>query len=238
MTYEEKYEKTSGAHVDGSSVARSILQSSLFFLIFVALTSAQIRAQVSSGESGSADQSGAPSDGDYKLRKGDNQFGVWVAGSFKAPTLIGNTAYRPTTMLGLRYGRVVGSIGGVTFTYVADLIPVQVVFDREDGQTARRTVYGVSVNYAGMKISILRRSRVKPFVGISGGVIVYSRPIPHDGRKLNLTYSLDGGVDIFIRKKRALTIGYKFYHVSNAFTAERNIGTNDNMITVGYSFLR
>ena len=238
MTDEGEYGKMRGAHVDRSCVARSVLQASLFFLIFVALNTVQIRAQVSSGESGSAAQSGAPSNGDYKLKRGDNEFGVWGAGSFDAPTLIGNTAYRPTAMLGLRYGRVVGTTDWATFAYVVDVIPVQVVFDQEDGRGARRNVYGVGVNYGGLKMSFLRRSRVKPFAGISGGLIAYSRPVPLEGRKLNFTYSLDAGLDIFTGKKRALTVGYKFYHVSNAFTGKTNIGTNDNMINIGFSFFR
>ncbi|CAN5582255.1 hypothetical protein BH20ACI3_BH20ACI3_42360 [soil metagenome] len=238
MTNEEEHEKMRGYQVGRSCVARRILQASLFFLVFMAWNSIQIRAQLPSGESGSSAQSGDPGGADYKLRRGNNEFAVWGAGSFDAPTLIGNTAYRPTAMLGLRYGKVVGTTDWATFTYVADLIPLQVVFDQEDGQAARRNVYGVGANYGGLKMSFLRRYRVKPFAGISGGLIVYSRPVPLEGRKLNLTYSLDAGLDIFTGKRRALTVGYKFYHVSNAFTAKTNVGTNDNMISLGFSFFR
>lgn len=141
-------------------------------------------------------------------------------------------------MLGLRYGRIVGTNHLGTLEYVADIIPIQVVFDQEDGRGTGGNVYGVGINYGGLKVSYLRRSRVKPFISVSGGLIVYTRPVPLKGRKLNFTYSLDGGLDIFTDKKRALTVGYKFYHASDAVHTKANIGTNDNMISIGFSFFR
>jgi hypothetical protein len=153
------------------------------------------------------------------------------------PTPFGTT-YRPIAMLGLRYGRIVGTNHLGTLEYVADIIPIQVVFDQEDGRGTGGNVYGVGINYGGLKVSYLRRSRVKPFISVSGGLIVYTRPVPLKGRKLNFTYSLDGGLDIFTDKKRALTVGYKFYHASDAVHTKANIGTNDNMISIGFSFFR
>jgi len=95
-----------GYQVGRSCVARRILQASLFFLVFMAWNSIQIRAQLPSGESGSSAQSGDPGDADYKLWRGNNEFAVWGAGSFDAPTLIGNTADRdvgPQVWEGCRY---------------------------------------------------------------------------------------------------------------------------------------
>jgi lipid A 3-O-deacylase PagL len=233
----KKNTKKTRVYVGRSFLARSISQASLFFLIFGALNLVQIRAQASSGESSLAAQSGAPKDDDYKLRRGDNEFAVWGAGSFDAPTPIGST-YRPIAMLGLRYGRILGANHLGTLEYVADVIPIQIVFNPQNVRGAGDCVYGVGINYGGLKVSYLRRSRVKPFVGVSGGLIVYTRPVPLEGRKLNFTYSLDAGLDIFTSKKQALTVGYKFYHASNAVTTNANIGTNDNMISIGFSFFR
>lgn len=176
----------------------------------------------------------------YRLSKGMNEFGAWMAGSFNSATPIGNTAYRPTLRLGLRYARIVGTTRWATFAYVMDLVPVEVVFNQESAQVAgqpphRSNVYGLGGNYGGLKISFLRRARVKPFAGFSAGLIYYSRPVPLNGRRLNFTYELSGGVDIFLKPKRALTLSYQFYHVSNLFTAPANIGTNDNLIRIGFS---
>jgi len=179
----------------------------------------------------------APKDCEYRLVKGDTEFAVWGASSFDAPTLIGST-YRPLAMLGLRYGRIVGTNHLGTLEYVADVIPLNLVFNQRDGRGIVGKVYGVGINYGGLKVSYLRRSRVKPFVSMSGGLVFYARPVPREGRKLNFTYSLDFGVDIFASKKKALTFGYKFYHASDGVHRNENIGTNDNMISIGLSFFR
>ncbi len=141
-------------------------------------------------------------------------------------------------ILGLRYGRIVGTNHLGTLEYVADIIPIQVVFNQKGVRGTRGDVSGVGINYGGLKVSYLRRSRVKPFVGVGGGLLLYARPVPLEGRKLNLTYSLDAGLDIFTGKKQALAIGYKFYHASDAIHTKANIGTNDNMISIGFSFYR
>jgi hypothetical protein len=73
--------------------------------------------------------------------------------------------------------RILGTTPWATFEYVADFIPLEAVFDQPaSGGAARSSVYGIRVNYGGLKIDLLRRSRVKPFTGISGGVIRYSVP--------------------------------------------------------------
>lgn len=215
----------------------SVFQASLFLLISVALTPDQVRAQVSGGDPASGARVGAAKDEDYRLWRGDGEFTVWAAGSFDAPTPIGST-YRPITILGLRYGRIVGTNHLGSLEYVADIIPLQTVFDQKDGRGTRGNVFGVGINYGGLKVSYLRRSRVKPFVGVSGGLLIYARPVPPEGRKLNFTYSLDAGLDIFTRKRRALSLGYKFYHASDVVNRRANIGTNDNMISLGFSFYR
>lgn len=216
--------------------------SFVFLTALVTCAASSAYAQGSSDPATASAQTGSDatrSEPPYRLKKGTNEFGVWVAGSFNAPTPIGNSAYRPTLKTGLRFGRILGTTSWATFEYVADFIPLEVVFDQPaSGGGARSNVYGIGVNYGGLKVALLRRSRVKPFMGISGGVNSYSRAIPVNGRKVNLTYELNGGIDVFLRPKRALTIGYKFYHMSNAFTATSNIGTNDNMVTVGFSLFR
>lgn len=220
-----------------SAVTRSILPTSLFCLAFLAVNPIQIGAQVSNAEFNPGTQVVSPKDGEYRHLRGDTEIAVWGAGSFDAPTLIGST-YRPLAMLGLRYGRILGTNHLGTLEYVADVIPLNLVFDQPDGRGGVGNVYGLGINYGGLKVSYLRRSRVKPFVGISGGLVFYARPVPREGRKLNVTYSLDFGVDIFASGKQALSVGYKFYHASDAVHRNANIGTNDNMISIGFSFFR
>ncbi len=51
---------------------------------------------------------------------------------------------------------------------------------------------------------------------------------------LNFMFDVGGGVRI----GRAVTLGYKFLHISNANTTSFNPGLDNNVIYAGYSFVR
>ncbi len=224
-------------HLGRSCAVPRVLRVLPPFFLLMMFNSVELCAQVSDGELCSTYRAGHSRAEDYRLKRGDHEVGIWGAGSFDSPTPIGST-YRPVAMLGLRYGRILGTNQLGTLAYVADLIPIQIVFDQENGRSTGRKVYGTGINYGGLKISYLRRSRVKPYAGGSGGLVFYTRPVPLEGRKLNFTYSLDVGIDIFTAKKRTLTVGYRFYHASNGVNTRANVGTNDNLISIGFSFFR
>lgn len=169
----------------------------------------------------------------HELTRSTNEYAVWAAGSIESPS-IGNTAYRSTALVGLRYGRVVGVKKQIGFEYTFDFVPVEAVFNAETGHF----VYGFGVWPGGIKMNFGQRSRVRLFVGANGGVVGYTQAVPTNGRRLNFAVNLDGGMHIFMLRGRALTVSYKYHHVSNAFTAPVNIGTNVNMVTFGLSLFK
>jgi hypothetical protein len=57
-------------------------------------------------------------------------------------------------------------------------------------------------------------------------------PVP-DARRFNFTAEGGAGVEIPSRDGRALVVGYKFQHLSNAGTALQNPGFDTHLVYVG-----
>ena len=66
----------------------------------------------------------------------------------------------------------------------------------------------------------------------------FARPVLSPrGSQLNFTIHYGGGVQVFTSAHRAITLGYKYHHMSNAEIAD-NPGTDSNMVYIGWSFFR
>jgi opacity protein-like surface antigen len=52
------------------------------------------------------------------------------------------------------------------------------------------------------------------------------------------TIDFGGGVNIFLRQRQALTLGYRYQHLSNANISAHNPGTDANTFYVGVSRFR
>lgn len=175
------------------------------------------------------------------LRRGVNEWGIWGAISIKSRTPIGNTIYRTTWLAGIRYGRVVGTKLHTAFEYTFDFVPMELVLNDPsgppvDGLEPTHNVYGFGVWPAGIKFILREGCRIKPFLGINSGLVLFNSAVPWEGRRANIAGNLDAGIHYMLREDRALTIAYKYHHVSNAYTADRNVGTNVNMLMIGYSW--
>jgi hypothetical protein len=101
-------------------------------------------------------------------------------------------------------------------------------------------VYGFAVAPIGSTVEFGRR-RVRPFAEFIGGVIASTEPFPvnlPNATGLNFLFDLGGGIRWYIGTRRALSLGYRFLHISNANTTSFNPGVDNNVIYFGYSFLR
>ena len=101
-------------------------------------------------------------------------------------------------------------------------------------------VYGVAVLPVGFTAYFGRRT-VQPFLETHGGVIASAEPIPINATNatgLNFLFDFGSGVRFRIGDRRAINLGYKFLHISNANTTNFNPGVDNNVIFVGFSLLR
>ncbi len=77
-------------------------------------------------------------------------------------------------------------------------------------------------------------SRVSPFVGAVGGALLFSERVPTTrAARFNFTASTELGLRIGPPDEPAITIAYRFHHLSNAGTAGENPGVASHLVTVG-----
>jgi opacity protein-like surface antigen len=105
--------------------------------------------------------------------------------------------------------------------------------------TTRITTYGGGANPVGFELHVRPRRRIQPFAFGSGGFLLFTHEEPvNRSSAFNFSFAIGGGVDIQTHEKRALTLGYKLVHFSNANLGSRNPGVNANFLYVGYRFGR
>ncbi len=164
-----------------------------------------------------------------------HEFRFFAGYSPQTATLIGVTTDRRFAMAGFSYSYRCWVWSFVSIGYTAGVMPAAILIEPS------HAVYGVAVTPVGFTFEFIRRRRVYPFVEFNGGVIASTEPIPErglDATGLNFLIDLGGGVRWKVGRRSAVTLGYKFLHISNAFTTSFNPGVDNNVFYAGYSFLR
>lgn len=179
-----------------------------------------------------------------------NEFGIWGGISFDAPTWIGKTRDARFGNIGLRYGRVLAANESLAFSWTIDAVPVAVlsvnrftIVPTGSGsftvQRTREHTYGAGLSPIGLKLNFRRSQMVQPFASGSGGFLYFSKDVPVPGAKrFNFTFDFGGGVQIVRNSGRAITIGYKYQHISNGDRSPINPGGDVQMIYGGFSIFK
>jgi hypothetical protein len=108
----------------------------------------------------------------------------------------------------------------VSLEHTLDIFPAAVVFEPERVRRGRSTFYGAGLSPIGFKLNFAQDSWIKPFVAASVGFLYFQEdvPVPRSAR-FNFTPEIGLGVQFFLTPKRAVTLGYKLHHISNATPA-------------------
>jgi hypothetical protein len=187
----------------------------------------------------------------YKIEKNSNEFGFWAGGAFNATNIFGGitpaeSEGRKLLLVGLRYGRTFATTKRVSYQYTFDAIPVAVAFRdivrRTQGAvtvTTRENVYGAGITPLGFQVNFGQQKKVKPFVHINGGLLVFTKPVPlPDAGKFAYVGETGTGVRVFTSQDRALTFGFKFHHISNGNRSGSNRGLNEFVFYAGFSIFK
>ena len=166
-----------------------------------------------------------------------NEFGLWGGGSPDSFDFIGTVEDRELLLFGLRYGRVLGAWESVSLEYTLDIIPAAVVFEPASVRRGSSNIYGAGLSPLGFKLNFGQESWIKPFLAASVGFLYFEKdiPVPRSSR-FNFTPELGLGAQFFIAPKKALTLGYKWHHMSNANTGRSNPGMDSHVFYAGFSF--
>jgi hypothetical protein len=99
-------------------------------------------------------------------------------------------------------------------------------------------VYGFAITPLVFTADFGRGRDVYPYIETNEGIIASSEPIPINvsgATGLNFLIDLGGGVRIKMGERHAISLGYKFLHISNGFTSAVNPGVDNNVFYAGFS---
>lgn len=103
----------------------------------------------------------------------------------------------------------------------------------------RKRVYGSGLSPVGFQIDFRPLHRVQPFLSADAGFIYFSdRVLSPQGSRFMYTIDYGAGLNIFHHRSQAITIGYRYQHLSNANISLHNPGTDANTFYVGVSRFR
>ena len=101
----------------------------------------------------------------------------------------------------------------------------------------RETKYAIGLAPIGFQGNFRPKKKLQPFVGLSLGFLPFTETVPNvTGKKLNFRTEGGFGIDYRLANKKAVTFGYKFYHISNASRGIENPGYDAQIFYVGYTF--
>jgi len=186
---------------------------------------------------------------DYET--GKNEFTVWGGFSPDSSTVFKGTGRTRDARFGIvavRYSRRFNTGDTVNLKYTADFVPaaflnypdIEITPVPPNGfsiNQVRPTRYAFGVAPLGLQANFRPRKKIQPFVGASGGLLYFNERTPnYVGTKFAFTADVGGGVEFKLKDKRAFTIGYKYYHISNGDRGLENPGFDNNVFYVGYTF--
>lgn len=197
-------------------------------------------------------QSASADDSPYRLKRGDNEFGFWGGGAFTATTVFGGLTdaeadERGFVIAAFRYGRTLAANQSMALQYTLDAIPLAVATGNIESSTTvggvttfqRSSAYGAGVTPLGLQLDFANNSRVKPFIHINGGLLVFNEAVPlPDAGKLALIGETGAGLRIFTSERRAVSLGVRFHHISNGDSAGSNRGLNQFIVYAGFSIFK
>lgn len=179
-----------------------------------------------------------------------NEFGIWGAISFDATTWIGKTPDARFGNIGLRYARVLAANDNLAFSWTIDAVPVAVLSVNQftivpagpgslTVQRRRDHTYGTGLSPIGLKLNFRRKQMLQPFASGTAGFLYFSKDVPVAGAKqFNFTFDFGGGLQFVRNSGRAITVGYKYQHISNANRSPINPGVDVQMLYGGFSIFK
>jgi hypothetical protein len=181
----------------------------------------------------------AQSSGDAK-----NEYSVWGGYSPDSNTWMPAFGRSPDTRFGIvafRYSRRFNNGDKVNLKYTADVVPVAVLNfpDFLPVPPVRKTAYAFGVTPLGIQANFRPRKRYQPYWTLAGGFMWFNEHVPNIlGTQFHFTADIGGGVEVKLHEKRAVSIGYKYYHISNGSRGQINPGFDNNVFYLGYTFFR
>ena len=173
---------------------------------------------------------------------GKNELMVWGGMSPDSTTafkVFGRTEDARFGLVSLRYSRRFNNSDVVNLKYTGDVTPIAILDFRQPfiAPEVRTSTYGFGTAPFGIQAVFRPRKKVQPFVGLNGGFLYFNKQVPGVfGTHFQFTAAVEGGIDIRLKNRKAVTLGYKYFHISNGNRGIINPGIDNNVFYAGYTF--
>jgi hypothetical protein len=180
-----------------------------------------------------------------------SEVGLWASHSVAAGTVLGKIPHGRLRMLGLRYqyrlmptpAQSQDGYEGATLTFTADFVGAGLhlprratpgsYFTNGPSTGTALTTTGLGLYPMGLRL-LSDGGTVRPFLAGHTGLMYFSAAVPDPrGRQLNFAAALGGGLSVSLSGRIALTIGYRYHHLSNGFRGSINPGFDANVLYFG-----
>jgi hypothetical protein len=103
----------------------------------------------------------------------------------------------------------------------------------------RKRTYGSGLSPVGFQWDFFPSKRVQPFFSGDGGFIYFmDKVLSPQGSQFMYTVDFGTGINIFRKERQAVSIGYRYQHLSNANISVHNPGMDANTFYVSVSRFR
>lgn len=161
---------------------------------------------------------------------------VGVAHNSPVSRLLGTIPGRDHLFIGVAAATPVLRWRDVRLCYVAQVLPAVFVRNASlrGGTRSSEVAYAWGLSPFGLRVASPAVWRFTAFGAAAAGGLVFSRPYPvADARRINFTLEFGGGLTVRILRSREVELGYKYHHLSNAYTADANPGLDANVFYAG-----
>ena len=101
-----------------------------------------------------------------------------------------------------------------------------------------KTAFGGGFNPFVIKWNFTGTRRLSPYFELNGGVLFTNREVPPPTSNVNFMSGATIGMNLFTRRGRAISLDFKYSHISNAGLASPNPGINTLQAQVGYHWFK
>lgn len=165
-----------------------------------------------------------------------NEYQLWFDGQFGNGHAFGSTIDSRMYQVEARYGRLVYTNHLLALHWVAEVIPLTLVGQRQpNGQ--RDYAYGGGGSPIALQANFLHDRRVQPILFSGGGFLAFNQRMFY-ATKFNFTAELGAGVQVFTSRHHSIDFGYKYHHISNANRGNTNPGMDSHVLFIGVSYFR
>ena len=174
---------------------------------------------------------------------GVHEFGAWWGASLMTGHVWGYAKDIKYMPVDVNYSYLLYPGAKWNFRYAPELTALAMLDEPQSGQqnvfNQRKRTYGSGVSPVGFRASFYPDSRVQPFLSTDGGILYFvDRVLSPQGSQFMYTIDFGGGLQIFRKQRQAVSIGYRYQHLSNANISQHNPGTDTNVFYFAVSRFR